>query len=153
MKFGTECFNCFQQGHCGVSVSFPHAKRKPLSFCGQACAEAFVREEMIPKQLKQNQECLEGLKEMLADVKEDPFHSFFYKKTITVAIMLRTSLGLRKPKAELRRLYTLWQECATETLQKISDDKELTDSLSLGWAEGMKEHDLDYDHLIESLGR
>ena len=76
-----------------------------------------------------------------------------YKKTLTVEKMLRTSLVARKPKAELRRLHALWKECATDTLQKITDDNDVMGQVSLEWAEGMKNADTDFTHLIESLGR
>jgi len=146
-----ECFYCFKQGCC-VSIQFHDTARKSLRFCGKLCVDAFIQDEMVPKMLESNQRGLDLMTHFLEELKTDP-QLMMMKKSWVIEKMLRTALAARKPKAELRRLYTLWQECATETLQKISDDKELEEVCALKWATAMKKHDQDFPSLIDSLGR
>jgi hypothetical protein len=113
---------------------------------------AFIQDEITPQHLEANQQGLDGMTAILEDVKKDP-DLFVFKKPYTIEKMLRTSLAARKPKVELQRLYALWQECATETLQKISDDKDVQEGVALMWASGMKSNDKVFPSLIESLGR
>jgi GTPase SAR1 family protein len=116
------------------------------------CVDAFVEDEIVPKNLESNQVGLNLMTQFLEELKVDP-QLMVMKKSWVIEKMLRTALAARKPKAELRRLYTLWQECATETLQKISDDKELEEVCALKWASAMKKHDKSFPSLIDSLGR
>jgi len=146
-----ECFNCFKQG-CRLTLQFQDPTRKPLRFCGKLCVDAFIQDEMVPKMLESNQRGLDLMTQFLEELKVDP-QLMVMKKSWVIEKMLRTALAARKPKAELQRLYTLWQECATETLQKISDDKELEEVCALKWASAMKKHDQDFPSLIDSLGR
>jgi hypothetical protein len=146
-----ECFNCFKQG-CRLTLQFQDPARKPLRFCGKLCVDAFIQDEMVPKLLESNQRGLDLMTQFLEELKVDP-QLMVLKKSWVIEKMLRTALAVRKPKAELQRLYTLWQECATETLQKISDDKELEEVCALKWASAMKKHDQDFPSLIDALGR
>lgn len=148
-----ECFNCFKRGFCRKTIHFQNdLSRKPLHFCEMSCANAFIQDEVTPKNLAYNQAMLDTTTRCLEIIKSDP-DQMVLKKSYTIDKMLRTALAARKPKAELERLYALWQECATETLQKISDDKELEESVTLQWAQAMKHHDKGFPSLILSLGR
>jgi hypothetical protein len=150
--FDAECFNCFKRGFCEKTITFTNARRKPLHFCAKPCMDAFIQDEIAPGNLIHNQQALDKINQMLGEIKKDS-DVFILKKSFTIEKLLRTSLALRKPKAELERLYTLWKECATETLQKIGDDKEMEESVFLLWADGMKKHENVFPSLIESLGR
>jgi len=147
-----ECFNCFKRGFCRKTIKFDDPDRKPLHFCEKSCMDAFIQDEVTPKNLAYNQAMLDTTTRCLEIIKSDP-DQMVLKKSYTIDKMLRTALAARKPKAELERLYALWQECATETLQKISDDKDLEECVTLQWAQAMKHHDKGFPSLILSLGR
>jgi len=147
-----ECFYCLKQGCCEVTISFNNSKRKPVNFCGQVCAEAFIHEDIVPRNLETNEKALKTLVMLTEEVKADP-KLWMFKKVVAIEKMVRSSLATRKPKAEIQRLYTLWKECATETLQQISDVEDIEDNLVLRWADIMKSHDKAFPSLIQSLGR
>jgi len=152
-KLGTECFYCFKQGFCQKTIIFEkHHARKPLHFCGQTCADAFIQDELTPANLAANRSSLVTITRLLEESKSDP-DLFVFKKSMTIEKMLRTSLNARKPKAELERLFALWKECVTKTLSNLSDDKELEEATILLWADGMKKDDKIFQALILSLGR
>lgn len=152
---GNECFNCFQQGLCDYTVEFRNSNGspntdKPLHFCSLSCRDAYVHEDTIPTYLAENQKCLEFLDSVVAEMKTRP-KLLVLKKVFAIEKMLRISLVKRKSKAELHRLFALWQECATETLGTLGDKhREL---VVLEWAEIMKEHDKVFPAFIAILGR
>ena len=150
---GTECFYCFKQGFCQKTITFEkHHNRKPLDFCGQTCADAFIQEELTPANLAANRSALVTITRLLEESKNDP-DLIVFKKSMTIEKMLRTYLNARKPKSELERLFALWKECVTETLSNLSDDKHLEEATILLWADGMKKDDKIFPALILSLGR
>jgi len=152
---GKECFNCFQQGRCDYSVCYENSDGsastdKPLHFCSQPCMDVYIHGDVIPQYLAENQKWLDTVCSILKETKTKP-QLLVMKKSLGVEKMLRTSLAQRKPKAELHRLFAMWQECATEALEKIGDTTK--ESMMLRWAELMKANDKIFPALIDCLGQ
>ena len=152
---GKECFNCFKQGHCDYNVEFHNAdgspsRDKPLHFCSLPCRDAYVHSDTIPTYLYENQKCIEFLEETLSAMKMKP-RLLIVKKVSFIEKMFRTSLAERKPKAELRRLFALWQECATDTLTTIGEKHQ--ESMLLQYADLIKQNDKTFPCFIQILGR
>jgi hypothetical protein len=112
--------------------------------------DAYIREEITPFNLRANEFALKTCIEILEQVKADP-DLFVFKKSLVTEKMLRTSLAARKPKKECLRLYELYQECMTDTLQGLSDIKEVEEVVVLIWARVMKQSHKSFPSLIESL--
>jgi hypothetical protein len=150
----SECFNCFKQGFCEKSMRFPYdPDRKPIHFCNQLCANVYIQDEITPKQLDMIHKKISLLTEIIEDIKKSDSELIAFKKTARVEKMLYTSLIARKPKTELQRLYALWQECATETLQQLGDDKDVQEGDMMMWAKNMKLNDKVIPSFIQYLGR
>ena len=88
-----------------------------------------------------NQERMKMLFEVMAEIRSFPaefIKRLSLKKVFATELMLRTSIVNQKPKAELQRLYALWQECASETLTAIMDSG-YQDQTMLDWVDIMKD--------------
>ena len=145
-----ECFNCLKQGFCRKTLRFDDPRRKPLNFCETLCMEVYIREQVAPINLEINQKALESCSAILEVVKKDT-DLFVFKKGLIIEKMLRISLASHKPKKECLRLYDLYKECATDTLQDLADMKDVEEMVVLIWAQTMKQSDKTFPSLIESL--
>jgi hypothetical protein len=112
--------------------------------------ESYVHGDVIPQYLAENQKWLDAVCSTLKETKTKP-QLLVLKKSLGVEKMLRTSLAQRKPKAELHRLFAMWKECATETLEKLGDNNR--EGILLRWAELMKINDNIFPALIDCLGQ